>query len=310
MSRPFALIVRMSAFASCRRPPNSYMGPVPANYFEYTMENAENQAVEAHTALSTDMLEELDNMLEDLRTREDEIPQWEFCDGFLAAVVCTRREIPVAEWLPMLLGDGEALEVAEGQPLPKLDVFKDEAQQARFLELAQLRLSEIREQLDAPIKSLQDEAAFQPEIMDTRGALLLLPEAERAELADEEVPSLAQVWALGFMFVVENWAEEWAAPRDKEAAQMLDAAMEFIVNLTEDDDGEPELNLYDEAGPASTSQDRLDAFGEAIWAVYDLRQLWRSMGPRVETIVKGDLPGRNDPCSCGSGKKFKKCCGA
>lgn len=286
------------------------MGPVPANYFEYTMENAENQAVEAHTALSTDMLEELDNMLEDLRTREDEIPQWEFCDGFLAAVVCTRREIPVAEWLPMLLGDGETLEVAEGQPLPKLDVFKDEAQQARFLELTQLRLNEIREQLDAPIKSLQDEAAFQPEIMDTRGALLLLPEAERAELADEEVPSLAQVWALGFMFVVENWAEEWAAPRDKEAAQMLDAAMEFIVNLTEDDDGEPELNLYDEAGPASTSQDRLDAFGEAIWAVYDLRQLWRSMGPRVETIVKGDLPGRNDPCSCGSGKKFKKCCGA
>lgn len=286
------------------------MGPVPANYFEYTMENAENQAVEAHTALSTDMLEELDNMLEDLRTREDEIPQWEFCDGFLAAVVCTRREIPVAEWLPMLLGDGETLEVAEGQPLPKLDVFKDEAQQARFLELALLRLNEIREQLDAPIKSLQDEAAFQPEIMDTRGALLLLPEAERAELADEEVPSLAQVWALGFMFVVENWAEEWAAPRDKEAAQMLDAAMEFIVNLTEDDDGEPELNLYDEAGPASTSQDRLDAFGEAIWAVYDLRQLWRSMGPRVETIVKGDLPGRNDPCSCGSGKKFKKCCGA
>lgn len=286
------------------------MGPVPANYFEYTMENTENQAVEAHTALSTDMLEELDNMLEDLRTREDEIPQWEFCDGFLAAVVCTRREIPVAEWLPMLLGDGETLEVAEGQPLPKLDVFKDEAQQARFLELALLRLNEIREQLDAPIKSLQDEAAFQPEIMDTRGALLLLPEAERAELADEEVPSLAQVWALGFMFVVENWAEEWAAPRDKEAAQMLDAAMEFIVNLTEDDDGEPELNLYDEAGPASTSQDRLDAFGEAIWAVYDLRQLWRSMGPRVETIVKGDLPGRNDPCSCGSGKKFKKCCGA
>ena len=93
------------------------MGPVPANYFEYTMENTENQAVEAHTALSTDMLEELDNMLEDLRTREDEIPQWEFCDGFLAAVVCTRREIPVAEWLPMLLGDGETLEVAEGQPL-------------------------------------------------------------------------------------------------------------------------------------------------------------------------------------------------
>jgi hypothetical protein len=28
------------------------------------------------------------------------------------------------------------------------------------------------------------------------------------------------------------------------------------------------------------------------------------------TIVKGAKIGRNDPCSCGSGKKYKKCCGA
>jgi len=28
------------------------------------------------------------------------------------------------------------------------------------------------------------------------------------------------------------------------------------------------------------------------------------------TIVKEKTPGRNDPCSCGSGKKYKKCCGA
>ena len=261
-------------------------------------------------ALSNDQLEELDALLDELRTRGDEIPQWEFCDGFLTALVCTRRPISAAEYMPMLLGDGEALEVTEGQPLPKLEVFKDEAQQARFMELFELRLAEVREQLDADIKSLADDAAFQPEALDTRGAIAILPEAEKAELAGEEVPSFSQVWALGFMFVVENWADEWAAPRDKEAAQLLDAAMEFIVNLTEDDTDEPALNLYDEAGPASTSQERVDAFGEAIWAVYDLYRLWKSMGPRQETIVKGEQPGRNDPCPCGSGKKFKKCHGA
>ncbi len=27
-------------------------------------------------------------------------------------------------------------------------------------------------------------------------------------------------------------------------------------------------------------------------------------------VVLGKQPGRNDPCPCGSGKKFKKCCGA
>jgi uncharacterized protein len=30
----------------------------------------------------------------------------------------------------------------------------------------------------------------------------------------------------------------------------------------------------------------------------------------VETLRKPPEPGRNDPCWCGSGKKFKKCHGA
>ena len=274
------------------------------------MENTTTAEATAQPALSNEELQELDELLDSLRDRSEEVPQWEFCDGFLTAVVCTRRAISVGEWLPMLLGDGEDLQVPDGQPLPQLEVFASAEQQARFLELAQRRVDEIRTQLDTEVKSLAEDEAFQPEVLDTRGAILVLPEAERAEIEDEEVPSFAQVWALGFMFVVENWAEEWAAPRDKEAAQWLDAAMEFIVNLTEDDTDEPALNLYEETGPASTSQERVDAFGEAVWAVYDLRQLWRSMGPRVTAVVKGDEPGRNDHCSCGSGKKFKKCCGA
>lgn len=36
----------------------------------------------------------------------------------------------------------------------------------------------------------------------------------------------------------------------------------------------------------------------------------RPPGPaKPQTVVKGDKVGRNDPCPCGSGKKFKKCCG-
>ncbi|AOT72398.1 SEC-C metal-binding domain-containing protein [Geosporobacter ferrireducens] len=30
---------------------------------------------------------------------------------------------------------------------------------------------------------------------------------------------------------------------------------------------------------------------------------------RSKTVVKGESIGRNEPCTCGSGKKFKKCCG-
>ena len=30
---------------------------------------------------------------------------------------------------------------------------------------------------------------------------------------------------------------------------------------------------------------------------------------RSKTVVKEPKIGRNDPCPCGSGKKYKKCCG-
>ena len=112
------------------------------------------------------------------------------------------------------------------------------------------------------------------------------------------------------MFAVEYWPEEWAAPRDKDAAKWLDDALQAVVAMTEDDTQAPEVSPLSEEGAPSTSIARLNAFGEAIWAVYDLRELWKTIGPRVETVRAVVTPGRNDVCSCGSGKKFKKCCGA
>ena len=36
----------------------------------------------------------------------------------------------------------------------------------------------------------------------------------------------------------------------------------------------------------------------------------RAEAPRRAPVVKNSKVGRNDPCPCGSGKKYKKCCGA
>ena len=261
-------------------------------------------------ALGADELNALDELLDDLRARSEEVPQWEFCDGFLTALVCTRRAIPPGEYLPMLLGDGEIVDVAPGEPLPLLNMFADAAQQAQFLSLWMLRWNEVVQALDTPVEKLDDERTFEPEVMDVRGSIASLPDAERAEMEGQEIPSFGQVWALGFMFAVENWPEEWEAPRDKEVAGWLDESLDCIVALTEDDTGKFEICMYSEDGAPSTSKARVEDFGAAIWAVYDLRQLWKSIGPRIETLRKAPEPGRNDPCSCGSGKKYKKCCGA
>ena len=255
---------------------------------------------EAADLMAPEDYDELDALLDELRTRDEEIPQWEFCEGFLAALVCCRRPIPQEEWLPVLLG------TTEGALAP----FADAAQRARFLALWTRRWQEVVNALDAEVENLEDEAAYQPEVMDVRGAIAALPAKERAALGDEPLPSFAQVWALGFMFAVESWPEEWAPPRDKEAAQWLDSALEAMVAMSEDDTGEPEIAPFGDDTPPSVSVERLNAFGEAIWAVYDLRELWRSIGPRVETVRKEATPGRNDLCYCGSGKKYKKCHGA
>ena len=47
---------------------------------------------------------------------------------------------------------------------------------------------------------------------------------------------------------------------------------------------------------------------EEIFDEEKRKELYRE-AKRMNTIVKGKKIGRNDPCPCGSGKKYKKCCG-
>ncbi|MFM8574503.1 MAG: UPF0149 family protein [Limnohabitans sp.] len=249
------------------------------------------------TGLQAQDFDTLDDILDELRQRHDEIPQWEFCEGFLAALVCCRRPSPVDEWLPVLLGLDEGAS------------FASDAQRAQFLDLWQRRFEEVRLALDTEIQALDEDKAYAPEVMDVRGAIASLPPEERQEIEGEDIPSFAQVWALGFMYAIESWPEEWEAPKDKEAAKWHDLSLQAIVALTEDDTDEATLSAFGEDGPPSVSEKRLNTYGEALWAVYDLREIWRNIGPRVQQVIKGDTPGRNDPCSCGSGKKYKKCCG-
>lgn len=262
----------------------------------------------ASLPLETADFDELEDILDELRTREEETPQWEFCEGFLAALVCCRRRIEPAEWLAALLGAASGAQDGAGES-PDPGPFSGEAQRARFLELWLRREDEVRAALAIEIESLDDERAYHPEVMDARGALAALSPEERSEYDDEPMPAFAQVWALGFFYAVETWPDEWALPRDREVASYIEEAMQDIAALAEDDAEPPTISPFGDDGPPSVSEARLDAFGAALWAVYDLRELWGSLGPRVETVRKAPQPGRNDLCWCGSGKKFKKCHG-
>lgn len=254
-------------------------------------------------ALAT--LEALDEVLDELSDHHENIPMWEYLEGAMTALLCTRRKVPESEWLQRLLGlDLEDLNAATG--------FASEAQRTRFLSNWNAREDQIRKALEAQVQSLDEPDALNPAVIDLRG----LPASETSEAGvsdtDESdvMPAFGNAWAEGFMAVVELWEEEWAPPRDKEIAANMADSLECIEALCEDDTATPTLNLYDENGAPSVSEERMEQFGEALWAVYDLYAIAKSLGPRIEPVRNDAKVGRNDPCPCGSGKKYKKCCGA
>ena len=243
--------------------------------------------------LGTEDFEAQDAVLDQLREKSEDIPDWEFCEGFLAALVCMRRPVLSEEYWPPLLGE-------DFRPMAHME----------FVLRWECRWREIATGLDADVDTLEDPRAYQPELLDMRGAVLALPEGERGDTDVAQLPSFAETWANGFFHAVQTWPEEWTLPRDREAADVIREALVAIEALTRPDSGKPAVSMYSEDGPPSVSDRRIDDFGRAVWSVYDLRRVWKSLGPRVVSVRKEAEPGRNDPCPCGSGKKYKKCCGA
>lgn len=145
---------------------------------------------------------------------------------------------------------------------------------------------------------------------------------------------------------VETWAADFAdtpafgalPPAEKEAAVSL--AAEFLRAACEAEGAGPEnvgeagfraalldripsLNLPEEVRPRAPEilatfletlqgQGRLSggaAFVRALGPAY-LARCKAGGGARIPPVRRGaPAIGRNDPCPCGSGKKFKKCCG-
>jgi uncharacterized protein len=224
--------------------------------------------------LSAEDFAALEAWLAERRISFPETPDWEFCEGFMAALVCCRRAIAPGEYWPRLLG------------------LAADAVPGHVSALWARRWALVVQALDTRVSALDDPAAYQPELGESDDAL-------------------AQRWAQGFMAAVAAWPEEWAGPRNAQAQQWREAALKLLRALTLPDTGAPTLHAYqDQQGPPRVSATRMKAVGDGIWAVYNLRETWKRLGPRVETVKHAAaVPGRNEACSCGSGKKFKKCCG-
>jgi uncharacterized protein len=245
-------------------------------------------------------LEALEDMLDVLLERHPDAPTWEFCEGLMSALLCTRRPIDEDEWLPVLFEcDAD-------------DIFASDAERANFLRLWNERLGQLCAMLVTPIDGPDDELVFYPAVIDWRGLLASQSkDAYATAMQDMDIrpPALAQLWAAGFMVAVDHWMNDWALPSDEQFDDLIDDAIGSIAALLEEDTDTPEYNMNDPAGPPSISALRVDTFAAALNGVYLLFHIASGLVGGLLPVRNPAKVGRNDPCPCGSGKKYKKCCG-
>jgi uncharacterized protein YecA (UPF0149 family) len=105
------------------------------------------------------------------------------------------------------------------------------------------------------------------------------------------------------------------------------AEVEFIGFLDGANSSFKEVLVLDNLTEESEIKAEFD-FEKLLWNMHDAKAEWlygmkeweeifdkekikqiKKEYNRSKTVVKGDKIGRNDPCPCGSGLKYKKCCG-
>ncbi|HEU5295969.1 MAG TPA: UPF0149 family protein [Burkholderiaceae bacterium] len=214
-------------------------------------------------------------------------PEW--VDGFLTGVLAGPRAIALHQWLPAMLGDAFAR------------VFADPLDARQAQRALSSRWSELAQQLDA--ETLVDDphsVYLAPWIVayedHDREAFVAHGLGDAEQAANELRPGVA--WSRGFLAAVDHFASDWVAPApDAADAKRYHDAMACIRELQA-----PQARTL-----ASDRDAQIDA---ACLAAQRLRLYWVDHAPKPSTRRVEAMPGRNEPCHCGSGLKFKKCHGA
>ncbi len=230
------------------------------------------------TPLSDEELEELDQFLLS-EAVSDEAMLLDTLDGYLTAIVIGPATILPSQWLPDIWGAGE-----------------DDAPEYESMEQAQRILELVMRHMNGIIWTLQYDAdAFDP-LLDS----MVYPGDQREYVEGE-------MWAHGFMQGIELCRQDWQPLFDDPSAM---EALRPIRLLGADELTETEEALTRWPAQREEFTEQLAGSVAAIYRFWLPRRQVQHASLVASTFRReGPKPGRNDPCPCGSGKKFKKCCG-
>jgi uncharacterized protein len=200
----------------------------------------------------------------------------EMVDGFFAALICSPDLVPPSEYLPEIWG-GE---------LPG-EAFSDREELQKFLDL-------MMRHWNAVVHALHEEDQFWP----------LLAEEENGVVH-------ANDWAHGFLRGMELRRGNWSELLDDEKHAGL---LVPILALAHEHHPDAEMRPYKEPMSTERREQLIAGVAASVPAIYRYFASRRRVAMRTVTESRTHRRpepkvGRNEPCPCGSGQKFKRCCG-
>ena len=221
--------------------------------------------------LSDKEFKELDQFLLSDRCADDGMTM-DSLHGFLTALAIGPEEVLMSEWLPRVWGSA-------GKDGPK---FKTPKEAERITMLIARFMNEVAITFEVAPKE------FEP--------LFCEHEVEGRTLLDGDA------WAWGFWEGMNLRADAWEPIWESNLADMVKPV--YLLGAEEIE--EEEMALVDDPAKRHKLAIEMEA------AIPHIHKFWQPHRKSAVQQVKHETPkaGRNDPCPCGSGKKFKKCCGA
>ena len=194
-------------------------------------------------------------------------------DGFLAALICGPELVPPSKYLSKIWGDQT--------------VFEDASSAQEFLSLIMRHWNVIADTLNSG---------------DVYLPLLL---------EDENGSTPANDWANGFLRGMEFGRDDWTLLlEDEDHGGSLIA----IFALANENNPDPEMRSYKDPISADLRETLIAGAAAGTTQIYRYFKAQRflhndPLGNMTTSHRTMPKIGRNDPCPCGSGKKFKQCCG-
>lgn len=197
-------------------------------------------------------------------------------DGYLTGVLVTPSLIPPSQWMAGLWGEEEP-------------VFDDAAQIQSVLGAVGGLYNALSTRIEQSLRRLEAET-----VCDYRPAF----QPETGKPSRDDITT----WVRAFWKAMSLAPADWAALIEDHRTQVI--VMPFVGFMDRIKD-----NTFE---PAPDIDERLDeAAAEIPRAILLLRKIAELRASRTSrpTPLRSTKVGRNDPCPCGSGKKFKRCCG-